>query len=686
MISKTSTLLLCLASLIYCVTSLSVSGNQILDANGKAVLLRGVCRPSFEWNPLGESSSLADYQLMASWGANVVRLSTNQDFWLAGASTHSANYPATIDQQVAWIKQAGMYVIIDLHWSDTGNLGLAGAQQLMADSNSVTFWSQVAARYKNDPSVLFELYNEPHDVAWSVWLNGGSSGSFTVAGMQQLYNAVRATGANNVVVIGGLNWAFDLSGVSAGYAVTGTNIAYATHPYDYDGKQVADWDTAFGNLAAKHPVIMTEFGQYCASDSYVADLLAYATSKGIHWTAWAWYVSGCEFPSIISDWKGTPTSLVGVLVKNALSSSAKPVAPGSSSSSSGSSSSSSDSSSSGSSSSGSSSGSVTPANSALIIFDDQLQNGWLDWSWATINKANTNPVSSGSKSISFTLGPYTALYFHHPSPISVGSYASLQFSINGGSVTTNFIQVKLYDTSATPVAIGNAVTLPVAIQVNKWVTETIPLSAFGLPAGTQFSGVVILYNQNNNGGVIYVDTLSLLPSDAVVSPTKAPIAATSAPVAATKAPISATTAPVAATKVPPKVPVAATTAPKSGSSSSSSSDSDNTFGTSGSTAGCSTASVTISQSLSTSWPTGSGDTIYQYNTIINNLCSNKKIASITFAPTNWNPLQFWNMEVTGTQLTTPSHFSVDAGGSYSSFGYQNKGGMAQFQIISVTFA
>ena len=93
-----------------------------------------------------------------------------------------------------------MVVILDLHWSDQGNMGGSCGQQTMADLNSVTFWDQVSSyestttliaqvsqRYANNPLVLFELYNEPHDVSWDIWRNGGSA-SFTVAGMQTLYN------------------------------------------------------------------------------------------------------------------------------------------------------------------------------------------------------------------------------------------------------------------------------------------------------------------------------------------------------------------------------------------------------------------------------------------------------------------------------------------------------------------
>ena len=107
-----------------------------------------------------------------------------------------------------------------------------GCQQVMADINSKTFWTEVATRYKGDGRVLFELYNEPHDVPWTTWQKGGTTGSgWEVVGMQQLYDAVRAAGADNLVIVGGLNWAFDLSGVATN-RIAGYNIVYATHPYD----------------------------------------------------------------------------------------------------------------------------------------------------------------------------------------------------------------------------------------------------------------------------------------------------------------------------------------------------------------------------------------------------------------------------------------------------------------------
>ena len=121
------------------------------------------------------------------------------------------------------------------------------------------------------------------------------------------------------MVIGGLDWAFDLSGVRS-QRVAGYNILYATHPYDGDGQRSpSHWDGAWGYLTATDPVIVTEFGDLgstCAS-TYSAQVIAYADLHNASWTAWAWFPGGCSFPALIEDWAGTP-SASGMVVKAAL--------------------------------------------------------------------------------------------------------------------------------------------------------------------------------------------------------------------------------------------------------------------------------------------------------------------------------------------------------------------------------
>jgi hypothetical protein len=264
--------------------------------------------------------SADDYARMAAWGANVVRIALNQDFWLAGAARHDPGYAARVDQNVAWANGAGMDVVLDLHWSDRGDLAEPNpGQQLMADDNSLRFWSEVAARYQENPRVLFELYNEPHDVSWQLWQRGGmTEEGWRAAGMQALYDAVRATGATNLVIVGGLDWAFDLSGVPT-HPIAGYNLVYATHAYDFAGKNTPlDWARSFAALAEQAPIFVTEFGDFGCAPELVQTMVDYWERTQLSWSAWAWYDGGCEFPSLISDWAGTPNP-VGEVIRAALS-------------------------------------------------------------------------------------------------------------------------------------------------------------------------------------------------------------------------------------------------------------------------------------------------------------------------------------------------------------------------------
>jgi endoglucanase len=300
-----------------------VYGNTVCTADNQPHLFHGVDRPSMEWTSTGEHLSADDFALMGSWKANAVRIALNQDFWLSGSQYYDPGYAALVDQAIGWAEDAGLDVILDLHWSDAGELGSCapnlGCQQVMADQNSITFWTEVATRYKDDGHVLFELYNEPHDVSWGIWKSGGATGlGWNAAGMQQMYDAVRATGAENLVVIGGIYWAYDLSGVEHN-RITGHNIMYATHPYGGTSDRApSTWDSSWGALTATDPVIATEFGDGSNCDgSYSDKLIKYADAHNASWTAWAWFPGGCGFPSIIKDWSGTPSD-VGVIIKNAL--------------------------------------------------------------------------------------------------------------------------------------------------------------------------------------------------------------------------------------------------------------------------------------------------------------------------------------------------------------------------------
>jgi len=87
--------------------------------------------------------------------------------------------------------------------------------------HSIEFWREVATYFKDMPDVIFDLHNEPYpdrtggtlDEAWTCWRDGGwcTGINYEVAGMQDLINAVRSTGAGNVIMLGGLAYSNDIS-------------------------------------------------------------------------------------------------------------------------------------------------------------------------------------------------------------------------------------------------------------------------------------------------------------------------------------------------------------------------------------------------------------------------------------------------------------------------------------------
>lgn len=538
-----SILCFCLVIIVIIIESANaytVVGNKIKDPSGKEVLLRGVCRPSTEWNEVGENIGLNDYKLMVNnWKANVIRLSLNQDWYLAKSS-----YRQFLAQQVTTIKSLGAGVIFDLHWN-SGN-----QQQNMADANSITFWSQMATQFKSDPWVIFELYNEPHDVSWADWLNGPG-------GMQKLYNAVRNAGADNMVIVNGLDWAYNLAGViSKQYRVNGVNIAYGTHPYNFDGKKPANWDSGFGNLVPEFPVIMTEFGQYCANDNYVADLLAYANRKGIHWTAWAWYVQGCGFPSVISDWSGTPSEPVGKIVHQFLTGGSSFVPP--------------------------TEAPVTPASNPLTIYSDSLNSNFEDISWSTDRSlSDTTRAKSGSRSIKFALKAYEAIYFNALSSGSyfkVGAYASLSFYAYSATwISKENLGVIIY---VNKLETSN-VLFPVDLQAGQWTLINIPVTSFAGIQNTAASGLAIQCKTSSNLGYVWIDDITFT--------TKNGGSATTA--SATTKVATATTA-SATTKIATATTASATTKVATATTASATTGKSSTTG-SGSTTGASVSTIPV---------------------------------------------------------------------------------------------
>ena len=199
----------------------------------------------------------------------------------------------------------------------------------MPDRNSLSFWKEVAAIYKDHPAVIFDLYNEPYHVSWDVWRDGGrvsekdkdgTKHEFEAAGMQAMLDTVRSTGAKNVVIVGGLDWSYDLSGFLKGYRLDdrrGNGIIYANHSYPFKGDTVEQWLAKMEAATKTLPVIVSEFGPPGTKEEpWLRRVLQALEDHQWDWTAWDMHPAAS--PCLIQDWKYTPTSFFGQWVKLAL--------------------------------------------------------------------------------------------------------------------------------------------------------------------------------------------------------------------------------------------------------------------------------------------------------------------------------------------------------------------------------
>jgi hypothetical protein len=129
--------------------------------------------------------------------------------------------------------------------------------------------------------------------------------------MQTLVNTVRATGATNVLMLGGLAYANDLSQWLT-YKPTDSlnNIAASFHLYNFNTCNYANcWVVNVQPVAASVPIIAGEIGEGDCAHTFIDTAMAWLDSQGIGYLAWAWNTYNCwNFPSLISDYSGTPTA------------------------------------------------------------------------------------------------------------------------------------------------------------------------------------------------------------------------------------------------------------------------------------------------------------------------------------------------------------------------------------------
>jgi endoglucanase len=263
---------------------LNVVGNQILNSQGQQVVLKGVNIADPEqldtktWErPNTTARSIASLAT-DQYFSEVVRLPIlpgntaypNEGFF-STTNGYDVYFKNHIEPVVTDLTSKGIYVIIDLHYVSDYDALYPKVQ---------AFWTYMAPKFKDNPFVIYEIFNEPiYPNDWATWKN-------TIA--QPATNLIRSLAPNNLVFIGGPNWSSNMAGAATN-PVTGSNLVYIGHVYSNQTPTM--WDSRYGALADKYPLFISEWGFETGGTeggdiNYGQQFESWMRLHKLGWTAW----------------------------------------------------------------------------------------------------------------------------------------------------------------------------------------------------------------------------------------------------------------------------------------------------------------------------------------------------------------------------------------------------------------
>lgn len=251
---------------------LQVKGTQLCNEKGDPIVLHGMSTHGLQW--YGQFCSEGAVKTTADHGANLLRLAmyTAENGYISNPTTME-NW---VTDGVAAAVKNDMYVIIDWHILSDGNPNTYKTQAL-------AFFRKMAKKYKDTPSVIFEICNEPNgNVSWS-----GEVKPYA----QDVVNAIRAEGADNVILIGSPTWSQDVH-LAAADPVTGSNLMYTLH--FYAGTHGQDLRSRAENaMKSGLPLFVSEWGTSRADGSggvylrEAGEWLDFLDRYGVSWANWS---------------------------------------------------------------------------------------------------------------------------------------------------------------------------------------------------------------------------------------------------------------------------------------------------------------------------------------------------------------------------------------------------------------
>ncbi len=157
-----------------------------------------------------------------------------------------------MDPAIARAVRNKLYVVI-------ADFDFGPAHHPLRRARLVEFWTRIAeSQWANHPNVIFELWNESEDIGEY----GGTANSWAAQKpiIQSTINAIRAVGANNIIIVPTPLYSTRVGEATAN-PLTGSNLAYAVHQYRSQWENSADnRDQITQALSSRHAIVFTEWG------------------------------------------------------------------------------------------------------------------------------------------------------------------------------------------------------------------------------------------------------------------------------------------------------------------------------------------------------------------------------------------------------------------------------------------
>ncbi|HET6414602.1 MAG TPA: cellulase family glycosylhydrolase [Anaeromyxobacter sp.] len=218
-------------------------GSKLVDGRGSPVLLRGICFGNDVWSnpprPPVNHHTEADFRSLRALGMNAVRFYLNDALFEDEARpfVYKASGLEWLDQNFAWARSSGIYLVLNLHVPPGGyqsNGRGAALWKLPQDRERfLDLWRELARRYRDEPALAgYDLLNEP--------VVAGDPGEWEELARESLAaireedrrHAIFVERLNAVVTPGGsLDWTEDRNGRMNFFLLEDGNIVYEFHFY-----------------------------------------------------------------------------------------------------------------------------------------------------------------------------------------------------------------------------------------------------------------------------------------------------------------------------------------------------------------------------------------------------------------------------------------------------------------------